>query len=732
MTETTLLLNGEWEYLPDRSQAYNAAALPADGWQTMDIPLNWQLAGLESYTGVVWFRRSFTWDAPPPAYPVFVRFQGVDYLADVWVNGHALGHHEGYFQPFEFDVRFAMKTGTNELLVRVDAPYEEPGPQGWPNRKRLIKGIFNHHDCRPGSSNPEHGQDMCTGGIWNDVALIACSAARIERLQIAPALLKKGAAVTITLHVQNYASQPVEARVAVTVSPYNFAASDQEFTLSTTRTLQPGANRVILARTIANPRLWSTWDYGSPNLYTCRASVTVAGEEVSRAEDRFGIRELTATGDWVFRLNGQRVFLRGTNIIPTQWLSEYSAEMIRKDIALLRECNVNAVRVHAHVEREEFYRACDEAGILVWADFALQWSYDDADEFKANAVSQIRDFVRLLYNRPSIGVWCCHNEPTFNHFTLDPLLAQAAREEDGTRIVTPSSDFKQHTYPGWYTGHWRDYAELPAAPFINEYGAQALPNLETLQTMFDAEALWPTTPEHWKQWAIRDFQYDQTFNVAQIDKGNCVEEFIANSQRYQAHLVKYATELYRLNKWTRVNSLFQFMFVECWPSITWAVVDYYRRPKPGYDALKTAYQPVLVAFTASSAGRSRLELGDLSWGMMSITAVKIVNDLHRDFPDAALKLSLTTSKNETFDLADLPVDIPADSVCEPLNLFDTLTEGLEGVAGTLDPAAAALAQVEPGVAQVTARLYSAEGDLLSENQAEFEFVPPMVPAPPPF
>jgi hypothetical protein len=112
--------------------------------------------------------------------------------------------------------------------------------------------------------------------------------------------------------------------------------------------------------------------------------------------------------------------------------------------------------------------------------------------------------------------------------------------------------------------------------------------------------------------------------------------------------------------------------------------------------------------------------------------VKIVNDLHRDFPDAALKLSLTTSKNETFDLADLPVDIPADSVCEPLNLFDTLTEGLEGVAGTLDPAAAALAQVEPGVAQVTARLYSAEGDLLSENQAEFEFVPPMVPAPPPF
>ncbi len=731
MSEQVRSLNGSWDCLLDPGDEFDPSTLPAEAWMPMEIPCNWQLAGLENINGVVWFRRSFPWQGPGPEYPVFVRFKGVDYLADVWLDSEYLGHHEGYFQPFAFDIASILEEGDHTLLVRVDAPLETPGPQGWPNRKRLIKGIFNHHDCRPGGSDPEHGQDMGTGGIWNDVDLVICEVASIERLQITPALLDRGAVVTVTLDVHNHAPRPLLADVGVTLQPHNFDADDQHFAVSARRLLRPGLNAVSITQTIADPQLWSTWDYGRPNLYTCTATVAADGTVLSLVEDQFGIREISATPDWVFHLNGERVFLRGTNVIPTQWLSEYDADMIARDIRLLRECNINSVRVHAHVQREEFYRACDEAGILVWADFALQWSYDDTDAFAANAVSQIRDFVRMLYNRPSIGVWCCHNEPTFNRHSLDPILAQAVREEDSTRVVTQASDFTQHTYPGWYGGHWRDFAGLPAAPFINEYGAQALPNPQTLEEMFDDETLWPTQPAHWQAWAFRDFQYDQTFNVAKIERGESIGDFVENSQRYQAHLLKYATERYRAHKWSRVNSLYQFMFVDCWPSITWSVVDYARRPKQGYYALRTAYQPVLVSFGRDWFSRDRLEIGTL-WPLFSLTNVVIVNDLHEAFEDARLSVSVLTDAGEEVTILQSPVQVPADDVFRPFNVFADLEDGGAEAQEMVKTVMTNVAQVPPGRHQLVARLESAGGVLLSENRQDIEFVLSVIPTAMPF
>ena len=142
--------------------------------------------------------------------------------------------------------------------------------------------------------------------------------------------------------------------------------------------------------------------------------------------------------------------------------------------------------------------ACEEAGLLIWNDFALQWAYDDTDDFKANAAEQIRDFVRLLYNHPSIIVWACQNEPVWNTLTLTPILAAAVAEEDSTRVVVPAAGFDQHTYNGWYGGTMDEYVMVPAAPFNTEFGAQALPDLETMRAMFGPEELWPTRREHWE------------------------------------------------------------------------------------------------------------------------------------------------------------------------------------------------------------------------------------------
>ena len=94
--------------------------------------------------------------------------------------------------------------------------------------------------------------------------------------------------------------------------------------------------------------------------------------------------------------------MRGTNIIPEQLLSKLTNSKIKKLVAWIKEANINIVRIHAHVNRQELYSELDKAGILVWQDFALQWTYDTSPEFKANAVSQIKDMVNQFYNHPSM------------------------------------------------------------------------------------------------------------------------------------------------------------------------------------------------------------------------------------------------------------------------------------------------------------------------------------------
>jgi len=148
------------------------------------------------------------------------------------------------------------------------------------------------------------------------------------------------------------------------------------------------------------------------------------------------------------------------------------------------------------------------------------------------------------------------------------------------------------------------------------------------------DELWPPK---WPVWAYHDFQYEPTFNVAQIDIGNSLEEFIENSQNYQAKLLKYAIENYRKNKYSKVTGIFQFMFVDNWNAITWSVVDYFRRPKKGYNVLKTVYQPVLIGMDLE---REKISLNEI----ISFSNIWIVNDTLDKYENASAVVSLFRDK----------------------------------------------------------------------------------------
>lgn len=659
-----VFLDGEWEYLLDPKSTFTPKTLPKGIWQKMKVPSNWCFEGLTNYSGVVWFRRRF--DLPQgmsllkSKREYWLRFQGVDYYARVWLNGVFVGEHEGYFQPFEFRITHLLRSKRNELLVWVNSPREEPGAV-WPERKRLIKGVFSHHDCRPGGWDLEHGQDMNTGGIWGHVELYTTYSVRVVKLHITPQLFADGtAAVLVDVGLENL-SHNTAVEIEITLCPYNFNGETMHWTGEVS--LPPGHSHFQRIFHLKKPSLWWTWDHGRPNLYKAIVTLRHRKKVLDTYSERFGIRELIVNKEHGWILNGKRFFPRGTNIIPTQWLATYKPELIKKDIELLRNANVNAVRVHAHVTHPDFYSACDEAGILVWQDFPLQWGYEESEDFHNRAARQIQEMIDLLYNHPCIGIWCCHNEPnTDNKYKLDRVLYLVARSTDPNRHVELCSDRCEHVYPGWYYGHWSMFAgtlETPlGAPFVNEFGAQALPNIESMKAMLPWEKLWP--PD-WRAWAYHNFQYEQTFHVAKIVMGNSLAEFVKNSQDYQYRLLKFAIERYRASG--KMTGVFQFMFVDPWPAITWSVVDWLRRPKKGYRALQLGFQPVLVVLECE---KERFLAGSKA---QLVQAVIIVNDLHRDFSKAELHIWLENEEGKTFIEDKCLINVPSNRIVRCITPF---------------------------------------------------------------
>ncbi|MCF8240664.1 MAG: hypothetical protein K9J16_04695 [Melioribacteraceae bacterium] len=618
-------LNGSWLFVKDADEMFSFNEVftlfndeKHDG--EMIIPVNWQLAGLYNFNGACWFRKEFTINKFNSNDIVRLHFAGVDYFCEVWINGNKIGEHEGYFQSFHFDIeKYLHKSLPNELIVKTASPLEEPG-KVWPHKKKLIKGIFNHHDCRPGGWSLERGQEKNTGGIWNDV-YIASGSVLIDTITVTPGINWDDN--TAAVKVKSFCSSSIKRNVKFTFqlsSPKNEIVNyDREIKLAA------GINELTSTITIDDPQLWWCADLGTPYLYNLK----IISGNLELADVNFGIRKVFMDDQKQFYINNKKLFLRGVNLILTQFLSDLTSEKINNLIALLKEANVNIVRIHAHVNRNELYEALDEAGILVWQDFALQWTYEESDEFTENAVTQIRDMVRMLYNHPSIAVWCCHNEPGNQIDSLDPVLSKAVQGEDTTRIIRTASNYEEHPYDGWYWGNKEHFAAAPMGPLVTEFGAQALPEKKSLLKFLTKDEM--EIPD-WNKWEYHNFQYEQTFNVAEIDAGNSVEEFIVYSQKYQAELIKTAVDFYRRKKFNPITGIFQFMFIDCWESISWSVIDYYGIKKQGFYSLKEAFQPLYVSVFL----RQRKYFP----GSKLQTDVWIINDLHKDFNDCVLRVML--------------------------------------------------------------------------------------------
>ncbi len=655
--------------------------LPRVGWREVALPHQWSLEGVEAEVG--WYRLR----VPPGEGRRFVRVLG-DYSKEAWLEGAYLGRHEGYFEPWLLE----LPPG-EELFLRV-AALKDPG---WPRFKRQVKGIFGQHDCRPGGTT-ERGQERGTGGLWGGVEVLFRPEAALLALRHRLSPRPGGWRLLADLEVD--ALKAVEAEAELRLVPENFPG--EVLTRKAPLALAPGRRTYRLLWDLPEMPLWEVWERGFPHLFRLEAGLLGASLSVP-----LGFRTVALDGEGWLLLNGRRLFLRGTNIIPTQWLAAYGEGAATRDVALLKEANLNAVRVHAHVTHPAFYRACDREGVVVWQDFPLQWGYAEDEAFVREALRQARAMVDLLGAHPSVYLWCAHNEPAHNRKTLAPLVAAELRAADPTRPVKEASDFREHPYSGWYWGHLRDFLALPGKPLPSEFGAQALPRAELLRRVL-GEAAWP--PD-WRVWAYHNFQPHETFRVAGVGMGESLEAFVEASQAYQAELLQFAIHAYRRAK-GEVVGYFQFMFVEPWEGITWAVLDVDRVPKKGFFALQEASSPVLLSLVPY---RERLEVGG-----PPLMEVWLVSDLERA---VELEVRLRLEGPQNLALWEGRVVLGPGEVRRIFHLMELWEAPVEVQAGFL-PLVQALRQLPPGPYRLLGEAWEGER-LWSRTAVAVEYLEPI-------
>lgn len=668
-------LTGTWRAAiadEDLRRSWHDDGFDDEAWEPVEVPGHWRSTpAFADSDGPLLYRRRFEAAAPAEGRRRWLTFDGLFYQGDAWLDGAYLGDTEGYFAPHTFEVTDALRArGEHHLAIEVTC-----APQADKTAKRNITGVFQHWDCLDPDWNP--------GGIWRPVHLQETGPVRIARLRVACREATPQRAVLV-LRATLDSAGPRTVCLRSTLGDL-----DHE----TSHPLADGANEVEWTITVDHPALWWPRALGDPVLHDLTVQVVLDAEEGGGASDerrvRTGLRQVRMRS-WVASVNGERLFLKGSNQGPTRMaLAEASAEDLAQDVSLALDAGLDLLRLHAHITRPELYDAADAQGLLLWQDFPLQWGY--ARGIRKQAVRQVGQAIDLLGHHPSIAVWCGHNEPmavendpemwadpkrlrkmgakalaaqelpTWNKTVLDRSVKRAFEKGDGSRPVIAHSGVlphppmldgtDSHLYFGWYHGDERDLPGfLRAMPrlgrFVSELGAQAVP----VDASFCEPERWPELDwdrlgrAHGLQKAVFDR------HVPPADHAT-FESWQAATQAYQATVVRRQIEALRRIKYRPTGGFAQFCFADGHPAVTWSVLGHDRSPKPGYEALRAACAPVIVVADRLPAA--------LSPGDALALDVHVVSDLRTEIDGAEVTAHLRWTGGERS--WRWQGDIPADA-----------------------------------------------------------------------
>lgn len=551
-----------------------------------------------------WYRTEFLAPAAASGDVTRLCFDGINWKAEVYLNGERLGRIDGGFTRGSFDVTGKLHAGSaNALAVRV-AKNDTPG-----SAKQKTFESTGKNGGALGADNPTYhasiGWDWIptvrgrNTGIWADVTLVTTG----------PVVLRDPL-VSSTLPLPDVSS----AEVAIEVFAHNLTTKPISGTLhgrfgdiAFHQPVQLAAQQELLVKCkafrVAKPELWWPNGYGEPHLYDVELRLEPRGHRVHQLQFKAGIRQVTADedgGKLHLFVNGRRLVAKGGNWGFGEVQLRYRAREYDTAVRYHREQNFNMIRNWVgQIGDDAFYEACDHHGLVVWQDFWLANPWDgpfpnDDAMFLANA----RDFLRRIRRHPSLGLYCGRNEwfpPPALDAGLRSLLAEL---HPGLKYIGSSADGPVSGHGPYRALPVPFYFEHPDPKLHSELGAPNIPNLDSVRLMMPEKALWPQGLD----WGLHDF----TLEGAQ---GGTTFRTLVEEAYGGAHSAEEWTTLAQFINYDTYRAMFEsqskyraglllWMSHCCWPSFVWQTYDYYFEPTAAYFGCKAACEPLHIQWNA--------------------------------------------------------------------------------------------------------------------------------------
>ena len=586
------------------SSYVNAGALP-----DMNYDDNLMLASESFFNGDFLYKRSFDMPDEMQGKRVFLNFDGINWKAEITLNGINLGRIEGAFKRGKFDITPYLKKFDNELQVLIIANANPGGVKVKTEKNTDYNGGIL------GADNPTfhatigwdwistiRGRDI---GIWDDVYLTASGNVTLSDPLVTTTLGENDTLATMTPAVilTNHCDRPVTGTLHGHIGDICF---EKQVTLTSGQVIEEAFSPDEFPQLKQQRmRLWWPNGYGEPYLYDAEFSFIVDGEKSDEIQYKAGIREVKTTDKdtWLrIYINHRRLVPKGGNWAFSENNLNYRGREYDAAVRHHREMNYNMIRNWVGMTGDkEFYEACDRYGIMVWQDFWLANPADGPDpDDETMFMDNARDLVLKIRNHPCIGIYCGRNEG-YPPKTLDDSLRETvASLHPGLDYISSSADDGVSGHGPYNALSPKEYFERQTGKLHTERGMPNVMTYEGLCRTLDTEHLWPQN----LYWGRHDFtmegaQRGASFNQLIADdfgEPKSAQEFCEWAQwiNYEGYRAMYEGG----NK--NAMGLLIWMSHPCWPSMVWQTYDYYLEPTAAYFGVKHACEPLHVQYNPTT------------------------------------------------------------------------------------------------------------------------------------
>ena len=559
-----------------------------------------------------WYRNEFEIPGHFLAEKAWLEFDGINWKAEIYLNGKELGRIDGAFKRGRFDISETAVPGKNFLAVRI-IKNDHPGATKEKNEQHTGRngGIL-------GFDNPTFhasiGWDWITTtrgrniGIWNDVRVVREGNVSIDAPYVnvkLPLPDTTSAVLTPEAIVKNNSRESLKGVLKGRIGEIEF---EQNLVLAA------GEEKVVKFDTesfpqliMANPKLWWPNGYGEQNLYDAKFSFETDGRVSDEVDFKVGIRQVDAKeieGVLHLYVNGRRFIGRGGN-----WgFSESNLNYREReyDIAAEYHANENFNIMRNWVGQtgdRELYEACDRHGIMVWQDFWLANPADGPDPHdNAMFLDNAEDYVKRIRQYPSMLIYCGRNEG-YPPAGIDDGLRKIVKKWHSDLYYIPSSADDCVSGHGPYRALTpKVYFALKSGSdmFHSERGMPCVLSYESMQRTFTEDGIWPQGKEwYYHDYTLKGAQACESFNQIIADGyGECstAEEFakLAQFVNYDGYRALFESRSIKR------KGLLLWMSHPCWPSMTWQTYDWYFETNGAYFGSKKGSEPLHIQWNSAT------------------------------------------------------------------------------------------------------------------------------------